>query len=70
MANPKKKEIQRKLTHEEKKKLNALIQRNSEKGKTRELIPELVGWVKASGYEAETKPESFVASCVADRLSK
>ena len=43
---------------------------NSEKGKTKELIPELVGWVKASGYDAETKPESFVASCVADRLSK
>ena len=43
---------------------------NSEKGKTRELIPELVGWVRASGYDAETKPESFVASCVADRLSK
>ena len=43
---------------------------NSEKGKTKELIPELVGWVKSSGYDAETKPESFVASCVADRLSK
>ena len=43
---------------------------NSEKGKTKELIPELVGWVRASGYDAETKPESFVASCVADRLSK
>ena len=43
---------------------------NSEKGKTRDLIPELVGWVKAMGYDAETKPESFVASCVADRLSK
>ena len=43
---------------------------NSERGKTKELIPELVGWVRASGYDAETKPQSFVASCVADRLSK
>ena len=43
---------------------------NSDKGKTKALIPELVGWIKACGYAAETKPESFVASCVADRLSK
>ena len=48
MANPKKKEIQRKLTREEKKKLNALIQRNSEKGKkpysTQATIPYLRMW--------------------------
>ena len=43
---------------------------NSPHGKTRELIPELVGWIRASGYEAETKPLSFVASCVADKISK
>lgn len=43
---------------------------NSPHGKTRELIPELVGWIRASGYEAETKPASFVASCVADKISK
>lgn len=43
---------------------------NSKKGKTKELIPQLVGWVKASGYEAKTKPESFVASTIADRISK
>ncbi len=42
----------------------------SEKGKTKELIPELVGWVKACGYEARVKPESFVASGVADKISK
>lgn len=39
-------------------------------GKTRELIPELVGWVKATGYDCHTKPESFVASSIADMISK
>lgn len=43
---------------------------NSDKGKTKALIPELVGWIKASGYDAKTKPESFVASTIADRISK
>ncbi len=43
---------------------------NSEKGKTRPLIPELVGWIRACGYEARVKPESFVASTIADRISK
>ena len=43
---------------------------NSDKGKTKALIPELVGWIRASGYDAKTKPESFVASTIADRISK
>lgn len=43
---------------------------NSEKGKTKDLIPELVGWVKSMGYDCETKPDSFVASTIADRISK
>lgn len=43
---------------------------NSPNGKTKELIPELVGWVRSMGYECETKPESFVASTIADRISK
>ncbi len=42
----------------------------SDKGKTKELIPELVGWVKAMGYEAKVKPDSYVASGVADKISK
>ncbi len=42
----------------------------SDKGKTKELIPELVGWVKAMGYEAMVKPDSYVASGVADKISK
>ena len=43
---------------------------NSTSGKTRELIPELVGWIKACGYDCSVKPDSFVASTIADRLSK
>ena len=43
---------------------------NSDRGKTKMLIPELVGWIRACGYEAKTKPESFVASTIADRISK
>ena len=42
----------------------------SNKGKTKELIPELVGWIKACGYECQCKPQSFVASTIADKLSK
>ena len=43
---------------------------NSDDGKTKDLIPGIVGWVKASGYDCVVKPESFAASCVADRISK
>lgn len=42
----------------------------SDKGKTKELIPELVGWIKACGYSCEIKPESYVANSIADKLSK
>ena len=40
------------------------------KGDTREVIPEIVGWVKSCGYEVHVKPDSFVASSIADKLSK
>ncbi len=43
---------------------------NSNKGKTKYLIPELMGWINACGYEASTKPDSFVASSIADKISK
>lgn len=43
---------------------------NSDKGKTKMLIPELVGWIKASGYDVKVKPHSFVASSIADSISK
>ena len=42
----------------------------SEQGKTKELIPSIVGWIKSAGFECEVKPDSFVASSIADRISK
>ena len=42
----------------------------SEKGKTKELIPGLVGWVRACGYDCKVKPDSYAASSIADRISK
>lgn len=39
-------------------------------GKSKELIPELVGWIHNEGWDCETKPDSFVASTIADRISK
>lgn len=42
----------------------------SDKGKTKELIPMLVGWIKACGYDCAVKPESYCSSSIADRLSK
>ena len=42
----------------------------SDNGKTKEFIPELVGWVTAMGYDAKVKPESYAASGIADKISK
>lgn len=42
----------------------------SEQGKTKELIPSIVGWIKSCGFGCEVKPDSFVASSIADRISK
>lgn len=36
-------------------------------GETREMIAEIVGMVRSSGYAVKTKPDSFAASKVADR---
>lgn len=36
-------------------------------GATREVIQEVVGMVKGSGFAVKTKPEAFAASSVADR---
>ncbi|BCJ87427.1 ribonuclease H-like YkuK family protein [Effusibacillus dendaii] len=41
-----------------------------EKGATKSLIKDLVGWVTASGYIAKFKPNSFGASKVADRYTR
>lgn len=42
----------------------------SKKGKTADLIQELMGWVSAEGFMPEVKPNSYAASCIADRISK
>lgn len=36
-------------------------------GKTRDLISEVTGWIRAYGITAKTKPESVAATSVADR---
>jgi len=38
-----------------------------ENGKTKTMIQELVGMIRANDFEAKTKPESYAASKVADR---
>ena len=42
----------------------------SDKGKTKDLIPAIVGWVRSVCFEYEIKPDSFVSSTIADRISK
>lgn len=42
----------------------------SKKGKTHEMIQELMGWVSSEGFVPEIKPNSYAASCIADRISK
>lgn len=41
-----------------------------EKGDTKELIKEVVGWVMGSGYTVKIKPEASGASKVADKYTK
>ena len=40
-----------------------------ENGGTREMIKEVVGLIRGNGFEAKIKPESYVASAVADRYT-
>ena len=42
----------------------------SKKGKTYELINEIMGWITAEGFVGMYKPDSNTASEIADRLSK
>lgn len=42
----------------------------SDKGKTKNLIPGLIGWITSCGFSAEVKPESYAASSIADKISK
>ena len=39
------------------------------KGPTRDMIKEVIGLIKGNGFEPKIKPESFVASVVADRFT-
>ncbi len=39
------------------------------KGETREMISEIVGMVRGSGFNVKTKPDAFAASKVADRYT-
>ena len=41
-----------------------------EKGKTKEMIKEVVGLIKSTGFEAKIKPFSFAATVVAERYTK
>jgi len=40
-----------------------------ENGKTKDMIKEVTGLIKGNGFEPKIKPESFVASTVADRYA-
>jgi predicted RNase H-related nuclease YkuK (DUF458 family) len=40
-----------------------------ERGKTKEMIKEVVGLIKGSGFEPKIKPFSFAATVVADRYT-
>jgi predicted RNase H-related nuclease YkuK (DUF458 family) len=40
-----------------------------ENGQTKDMIKEVTGLIKGNGFEPKIKPESFVASTVADRYS-
>lgn len=40
-----------------------------ENGQTKDMVKELTGLIRGNGFEPKIKPESFVASVVADRYS-
>ena len=41
-----------------------------ENGPSKKVIPEIVGWIKACGYDVVVKPDSIAASSIANRISK
>ena len=43
---------------------------NSPKGKTKDLVNFVTGWVRATGFNCTIKPDSYAASSVADKISK
>ena len=40
-----------------------------ENGQTKDMIKELIGLIRGNGFEPKIKPESFIASTLADRFS-
>jgi len=40
-----------------------------ENGQTKDMIREVTGLIRGNGFEPKIKPESFAASCVADRYT-
>jgi uncharacterized protein len=40
------------------------------RGKTSQLIPDIRAWVNSYGFKCKTKPDSYTASCIANRYSK
>lgn len=41
-----------------------------ENGPSKQVIPEIVGWIKSCGYEVIVKPNSYAASSIANKYSK
>ena len=41
-----------------------------ENGPSCQVIPEIIGWIKACGYEPVVKPESIAACSIANKYSK
>lgn len=41
-----------------------------ENGATKDMVKEIIGLIKGNGFEPKIKPDSFVASSIADRISK
>lgn len=41
-----------------------------ENGPTKQVIPEVVSYIKSYGFDVAVKPDSFVASSIADKYSK
>lgn len=39
-------------------------------GKSKDVISDVINWVNCSGFQCEIKPNSFVASTIADKISK
>lgn len=39
-------------------------------GPSKQVIPEIVGWINACGYKAVVKPDSYAACAIANKISK